>query len=84
MDVARPILNGLREHQIDIADDRCGVRLILDVLDVHVAALAAELDATAEFSEDGIEARGVGAIVGLDEILDLVDRRDDRLHLFPQ
>ena len=81
VDVTRAVLDRLREHEVHVADDRRGIRLALDFLHVERPAFAAKLYAAAKLRQDRVEARRIGAVVLRDQIIDLVDRRDDGMHI---
>ena len=85
MDVARPVLDRLIQDQIDEANDRRGVRFGFDTRPVAlVAAQRHQLARFAELLEDVLHAGGVGAVVALDPIFDLLGRRDDDMDVFAE
>ncbi len=85
MDVARAVLDRLKQDQIDEANDRRGVRFRLDVDGAAlVAAQRQQLPGFAELLEDFLHAGGVAAVVALDALLDLIGRGDDDMNVFAE
>ena len=83
VNVARAILNCLREDEVHIAYDRRRIRFALEFLQVDLSVLA-KGDCAAEFLEDFVERSRIGTVVFFDEVLDLVERRDDRLDILSE
>src|SRR3982750_1950381 len=75
VDVARAVLNRLEQNQINEANDRRGVSTGFYVgRGAFVFAQAQQIAGVAELLEDFLHARGVGAVVFLDPLLDLISR----------
>ncbi len=85
MDVARAVLNGLEENEIDETNDGRGVgfRLHID-MGGFVARESQEFAGLAQLLEDFLHAGGVGAVMALDPFLDLLGGRDDDVNVLPQ
>ena len=85
MDVARAVLNRLKQDQIDKANDRRGVRFRFDVRSHSSSPRSVhQLARFAELLEDILHAGGVGAVVAFDPIFDLFGRRDDDVDVFAE
>ncbi len=85
MDVARAVLDRLKQDQIDEANDRRGVRFRFDVDGAaFVAAERQQLAGFTELLEDVLHAGGVAAVVALDPLFDLIRRGDDDMDVFAQ
>lgn len=85
MNVARPVLNRLEEDEIDEADDGGRIRVGLDFGDgCVVVPEGQEFARGAELLEDVLHAGGVGAVVGLEPLFNLLRGRDDDVNVFAE
>ena len=83
MNIARPVLNRLRQHEVHVADNRGCIRLVLQLLHIDLPILT-KRNRPAQFLQNFIQRTRVRAVVLPDEVFDLIKRRDHRLHIRPQ
>ena len=84
MNIRGPILNGLVKDEVHVANDGSGIRLSLEVFQIEAAPFVEQLHLATELGEDFIHTPDVRPVILLDEFIDLMDRGDDGLDLFPQ
>ena len=85
MDVARAVLDRLIQDQIDEANDRAWRSPPLRPLPrVSSPRSCHQLAGFAELLEDVLHAGGVGAVVALDPLFDLLGRGDDDVDVFAE